>query len=610
MNTRTFLQLLSFALIGTASAGEIWIAQSASGSTPGGSGTVTSPYTVPVGDSTTFDSLINLQAPANTTIHVGAGTFLLQRASSSSELRAGCSLFGSGIGITTIKLANGSLTSPRSVIQMAASGVSSNASGTVRDLTVDCNSANQTCSYMNGVTYQGAFALIENVEIINFGTISGEGFGIFGGNFDSADVAKASHVIIRNCRVVKPWTGSAGGITAIHPSGNNAWSGVVEGCYVDLSTSTLVRNAGLSFAGSPQALVIAHNTAIGIYRGVHVDTPGTYSPKAARGVIIAHNRIYDCDVGIGIGGEDDTPYRTDHMEKFLIEGNSIEMLRAGTGIQLWGGTTAFQVKNNTISKNVNAPASTYRVGIFVSGGAQSHVLIGNRFDFSGDSYFTMIYPYTSDPDTTASQNNRFEDNTFTSEVLVPKSFVSFRKASNPTTLPLPPGSSTWEFTLGGAQGDNNPTTQLVSHGAYGSNYYTYMRMSPLPGNSYVGAARTWFDPDGSSGVYVGSQFSGVLGAGGWIWSNTGIGMPAGSRLVMIEGGTKPSMGTVTLASGTATVSTTAARSSSRIFLTQQQDGGTPGAVRVSSRSTGAFTITSTSATDASSVAWLIIDSNY
>lgn len=197
-----------------------------------------------------------------------------------------------------------------------------------------------------------------------------------------------------------------------------------------------------------------------------------------------------------------------------------------------------------------------------------------------------------------------------SETLVPKLFSSIRQSTTPGVT-LPTSGALWQFGLGGGQGDSNPTTELVSSDLDGSNRVTYMRVSPLPGNWYSGNARILLDSDGAYGVYVGGQYTGDLGAGGWIWSNTGVGLPQGSRAVILEGGTKPIMGTVTLSSGTATVSTTAAKPTARIFLTQQQDGGTPGAVRVSSRSPGtSFTITSTSATDASIVAWLIIDSSY
>jgi hypothetical protein len=80
-----------------------------------------------------------------------------------------------------------------------------------------------------------------------------------------------------------------------------------------------------------------------------------------------------------------------------------------------------------------------------------------------------------------------------------------------------------------------------------------------------------------------------------------------NRLEVVEG-SNAKMGTATLVAGTVTVNTTAVTASSRIFLTAQNTGGTAGALRVSARVNGtSFTITSTSGTDTSSVAWLIIE---
>lgn len=73
-------------------------------------------------------------------------------------------------------------------------------------------------------------------------------------------------------------------------------------------------------------------------------------------------------------------------------------------------------------------------------------------------------------------------------------------------------------------------------------------------------------------------------------------------------GSNCKQGTATLAGGTATVSNTAVTANSRIFLTSQADGGTPGFLRVSSRVPGtSFTITSSSGTDTSTVAYEIFE---
>jgi hypothetical protein len=79
--------------------------------------------------------------------------------------------------------------------------------------------------------------------------------------------------------------------------------------------------------------------------------------------------------------------------------------------------------------------------------------------------------------------------------------------------------------------------------------------------------------------------------------------------LQIKTGTNSKIGTATLVGGAVTVANTSVTANSRIFVTSQTDGGTPGFLRVSSKSVGTnFVITSSSATDTSTVAWVIIES--
>lgn len=76
----------------------------------------------------------------------------------------------------------------------------------------------------------------------------------------------------------------------------------------------------------------------------------------------------------------------------------------------------------------------------------------------------------------------------------------------------------------------------------------------------------------------------------------------------IKEGSNAKMGAATLVGGTVTVNTTAVTANSRIYLTSQVDGGTPGYLRVSGRvAATSFTITSGSGTDTSTVAWMIVE---
>jgi hypothetical protein len=77
----------------------------------------------------------------------------------------------------------------------------------------------------------------------------------------------------------------------------------------------------------------------------------------------------------------------------------------------------------------------------------------------------------------------------------------------------------------------------------------------------------------------------------------------------IKTGVNSKIGTAVLVAGVVTVANTSVNANSRIIVTGQTDGGTPGALRVSAKIVGtSFTITSSSATDTSTVAWVILES--
>jgi hypothetical protein len=93
-------------------------------------------------------------------------------------------------------------------------------------------------------------------------------------------------------------------------------------------------------------------------------------------------------------------------------------------------------------------------------------------------------------------------------------------------------------------------------------------------------------------------------------TNTWIVGTLGKKQAIQEGG-NAAMGVSTLIAGTVTVSNNIVTANSRIFITSQDDnGGTPGFIRVASRSAGSdFTITSSSGSDTSIVAWELKEPN-
>lgn len=76
----------------------------------------------------------------------------------------------------------------------------------------------------------------------------------------------------------------------------------------------------------------------------------------------------------------------------------------------------------------------------------------------------------------------------------------------------------------------------------------------------------------------------------------------------VKEGTNAKMGVATLVAGLATVATTVVTANSRIFLTTQSVGGTIGFSYINARTAGAsFQIKSSSTTDTSVVAWIIVE---
>lgn len=83
---------------------------------------------------------------------------------------------------------------------------------------------------------------------------------------------------------------------------------------------------------------------------------------------------------------------------------------------------------------------------------------------------------------------------------------------------------------------------------------------------------------------------------------------SGGGGIAIAEGANARMGVSTLVAGTVTVANTSITANTRIFLTCQTPGGTPGFLRVSARvAATSFTIISSSGTDTSTVGWLLVE---
>lgn len=136
-----------------------------------------------------------------------------------------------------------------------------------------------------------------------------------------------------------------------------------------------------------------------------------------------------------------------------------------------------------------------------------------------------------------------------------------------------------------------------------------LRGAGSAGDSYAefraGSTNVRFAAQGNAtnlDIQVIPKGTGVLASVGAVSVTT-----AGKGLLVKEG-SNAKQGTATLVAGSSVVSNTSVTANSRIFLTSQADGGTPGFLRVSARSAGvSFTITSSSGTDTSTVAYQIFE---
>lgn len=113
----------------------------------------------------------------------------------------------------------------------------------------------------------------------------------------------------------------------------------------------------------------------------------------------------------------------------------------------------------------------------------------------------------------------------------------------------------------------------------------------------------WGDGTNNQDAFLARSAAGVLSL-----TSTSLDVATAGRGLRVAEGSNAKQGTSVLVAGSVVVANTSVTATSRIFLTSQADGGTPGFLRVSTRTAGtSFTITSSSGTDTSTVAWEIFE---
>lgn len=111
------------------------------------------------------------------------------------------------------------------------------------------------------------------------------------------------------------------------------------------------------------------------------------------------------------------------------------------------------------------------------------------------------------------------------------------------------------------------------------------------------------------GMYIGATDTNLYRNGTALLVTDGdFAVNTAGKGLKVKEGSNARMGTSTLVAGAVVVSNTSVTANTRIILTSQVDGGTPGFLRVSTRTAStSFTITSSSGTDTSTVAWMLVE---
>lgn len=122
-------------------------------------------------------------------------------------------------------------------------------------------------------------------------------------------------------------------------------------------------------------------------------------------------------------------------------------------------------------------------------------------------------------------------------------------------------------------------------------------------NTFIGCAATGSAVARANAIGIGKDVS-VTADSTWVIGTIG------KKQAIVEGSNAAMGLSAAMTAGSIVISNTLVTANSRIFLTINVPGGTPGAVYVSARNAGTdFTITSTSGTDTSYVAWEIKEPN-
>jgi hypothetical protein len=321
--------------------------------------------------------------------------------------------------------------------------------------------------------------------------------------------------------------------------------------------------------GSPQNVQIIGGV-------IQQGSPGILLTGGAAQVHISTSRIINNYThGIQIAGTNSTIFLSELFYSLNGAGAT------GTNYDLnWSGTAVGYVTNNRFATPVVATGTAgVQNPVNVATAGQNVRFINTSFQGSGSSssnWFTNLPSAVFD---------------LSSGSIAYYTGVAFN-ASSGTSVAVT-GGSTGQRLFGTTGFDATSIAHGV--GVIGQSFDSYRQTCDGAMNFGPGT--------GSRDTNWSRQGAAVIGS-----TNSDIATGLAGKGFRTKEGSNAKQGTAVLAAGTVTVANTSVTANSRIFLTIQTPGGTVGSVYVSARTAGtSFTITSTSNTDTSTVAYEIFE---
>lgn len=391
-------------------------------------------------------------------------------------------------------------------------------------------------------------------------------------------------------------------------------------------TSNMLTSPNFTFDGNKLSLAGATSLANALRLGSDVDifrgstnrldlanANSLYIPNSANGLAVGTtpNSSHTCSFSRGTSSALASSDYALHTQMTISHGNAASFpaaLRARADVSAGANTVlyhaAFQALGQVTNSHSGSVPNFYGCDLSArwntqQAGASSQNLIGGAFIV------------TSDYSTAQGSLGSLVGGDFSSGLPVANTLVNISSA-------ITAGRFRVNVPTSGASGSIATNIDLFNHsvGAGGSaiNVASMIRVAPLTANYTSGTKKPILFNGANTnhneiGIWWGTDGNSVsLGRGGnlYLTTNSSFGVATVGQGLRIAEGANAKMGTVTLVAGVATVINSSVTASSRIFLTSQVDGGTPGFLRISSRVVGtSFVITSSSNTDTSTVAYEI-----